>query len=256
MTAAQRLRQAGLVAALGAAMALACGSDVIDLLPPASGLSGGAGTAGSPVQAGMDTEGGKAGSDAMPQAGSAGSGGTSAGGGSGGVSVGGFAGCSSGFNCGGFNDGFGGGFGCINGPGGCISCSNDDECPLGKHCSHFLGNICVQCADKGQCRQGYTCDRLVGRCGKSCESTIDCDEGHVCDMAQGTCVSCFDNRDCEQDPDPDTRFCVARRCVECMVPGDCIVPGRPVCAAFQCVECAGDDDCGGRHCDIGRGQCE
>lgn len=234
------------------AVALACDSDVINLLPvgAAAGDGGGPSTGGS--SAGVsNVAGSNAGSDTAGNGGGGGRGGNG-GSGAGGNGVGGCMG----FGCG--NGGINAG-GSWNNCGGlpCNYCENDLQCGDNLHCS-LLTNLCVQCAAKGQCKQGYSCDFLVGRCGPSCSTTDECRDNKVCDITQGTCVQCVDNGPCEQDGDSLTRFCYMRRCVQCLNNADCTEGNRRVCSGFQqCVECAAETDCkDGMHCDLPRGRCE
>jgi len=244
MSNAVRPRRAGALAVLLSAVALACDSDVIDLLPAGAGGGGGGPSAGGSSAGAHTTAGSNAGSDATSNGGSAGRGGSGVGG------------CF-GFGCGNAGSNFAGSFGNNCGNGQCSFCEDDLQCPDNLHCS-LLTNVCVQCAAKDQCKLGYSCDFLVGRCGPSCATTDECRDGKVCDMTQGTCVQCVDNGPCERDNDSETRICYMRRCVQCVENTDCTEGVRRVCSAFQqCVECEGDLDCkDGQHCDIPRGRCE
>jgi hypothetical protein len=259
-----RLGHAGLLAALLSLVAVSCGSDVVDLLPPMTGAGNGGGAGEAASAAAGASSGGvrnEAGRAATSQAGASGA----AAGSGGKAGNAGAAGCS-GFGCGNAGEGpsLGGAFGgpiCNNGTSSCTPCLSDVQCASDQHCSRFLGNLCVQCAEKGQCKPGFTCDRLVGRCGPSCKSTFECNDGRVCDMTQGTCVTCIDNQQCESDGDPDTRVCYQRRCVQCQEDADCTQGARHRCAGLQCVECINDKDCPGNngdngHCDTAHAHCE
>ena len=261
MSQAPRLGRAGVLTGLLSVIALACSSDIVELLPLAGGASNG-GAGGSAGQdavpsSGASTGGSNAGGSPTSQGGLAGA--TQAGGGNGGAAGGGCFG----FGCAGEN-GFSGSFGGPNcGNGSCTPCLNDAQCPLEQHCSALLNNVCVQCSIKGpsQCKPNYNCDVLVGRCAPGCDSTFECNDDRVCDLNQGTCVSCIDNRECEQDGDPRTSVCYQRRCVECAQHSDCTKQGgeQRWCSKLQCVQCLSDKDCdpdGKSHCDVPKGFCE
>ena len=263
MSDTNRLGYAGLLAALVSLIAVSCGSDIVDLLPPTTGAGNGGGAGRTTTSAAGTGFGGvhnEAGSGAMSQAGVSG---TVASTNSGGGTANG--GCS-GFGCGegGENPGFAGSFGgpICNGMGSCTPCLSDLQCVPDQHCSRFLGNVCVQCAEngKGQCKPGYSCDRLVGRCGLSCKTTADCYDGRVCDMAQGTCVACIDNQQCAWNQ--EQRVCYLRRCVQCQEDADCTQGDRRHCANLQCVQCTHDKDCPGSngsafgHCDTAQARCQ
>ncbi len=255
-----RLGQTGLLAALVSLVAVSCGSDIVDLLPPTTGVGGGAGRTTTSAAGTGFGDAHEAGSSAMNQAGVSGSVASTSGGG--GTETG---GCS-GFGCGegGENPGFAGALGGLfcNGMGSCTPCRSDLECVPDQHCSRFLGNVCVQCAENGkdQCKPGYSCDRLVGRCGLSCKTTANCYDGRVCDMAQGTCVACIDNQQCAGNQ--EQRVCYLRRCVQCQEDADCTQGDRRHCANLQCVQCTNDRDCPGSngnefgHCDTARARCQ
>jgi hypothetical protein len=264
MSPAPRRRTAGLVAALASIVAVSCGSDMIDLLPPVADTSGGsANGAGAAAQAGADVGGGPAsgGGSSLPE-GAAGNAGALSGGGNAGASgqggKGGSSGCpGAGCNIGG-NVSFGGGFGFPCEPntnGTCTPCASDDQCPLSQQCSH---NVCT-CTDDRQCRSGFSCDRLVGRCAPSCQNTFECRDGRICDPTQGACVTCTPGGDqCPSDNgDPDAHICYFRRCVECVADEDCTQGTRHLCAGYHCIECLSDKDCGDNvHCDRGSGHCQ
>jgi hypothetical protein len=266
-----RLRPAGLLAVLASIVALSCGSDVIDLLPPPAGGVGNGGGAGAGGGGGGGVSNVGA-SDSAERAGadSAGAdvGGTLSNGGSGFFPSGGmgaFSGNSGGFamggqggrgggcfgpGCGGFGGAFS--FPCeMNGPNTCTPCQDDTQCGSGQHCSH---NICLQCWNDQQCSAGYNCDLQVGRCQPSCQGTLDCRDGRVCDQTRGVCVGCTQNEGCPSPSDPDARICHLRRCVECESNQDCTLGS---CVFNHCIECLSDKDCGDRglHCDTGSGRC-
>jgi hypothetical protein len=234
MSSAPRLTQAGLVAALLSLVALSCGSDLVDLLPPSPAAAGSA-AAGNEGKAGSESAG-------------TGSGGHDTEGGST-AHQGGFGGTAqSGGNAGGNTGGVCFGFACPT---------------AGQSNSGGSLGYPVQCADKGQCKPGYNCDRFVGRCGPICTDTSDCENGRVCDTDQSVCVPCIDSPGvCQDDFHPEARVCYLRRCVECVTSNDCPQGERDVCNRdFECVECVSDLDCkandnGKDHCDVPRERCE
>jgi hypothetical protein len=258
------LGRAGVLTGLLAVIAVACSSDLVELLPVGGGAStGGAGSAagqdtvtsgagtGGSSAAGMATQGGFAGA---PQAGR-GNGGN-AGGGNGGSA----GGACFGFGCAG-ESGFSGSFGapyCGNGNS-CEPCLNDTQCE--SEYDHCANNVCVQCATEGpsQCWHGMNCDVLVRRCAPACDSTSDCNEGGVCDVNQHTCVWCIENGDCQQDGLPGN-VCYLHRCVDCAQDTDCMKQGRSGrCSGFRCVQCLTNEDCKDperSHCNVPKGYCE
>lgn len=264
MSPAPRLTQAGVLAALLSLVAVSCGSDLVDLLPP-NQTAAGSSAAGMDNKGGTETEGAGAGSGG--RSGEAGN--TVHQGGLGGTGqTGGYAGTGGGcfgFACPGAGQtGVGGAFGNPNCNGGiCTPCTNGGQCEPGQRCSRADG-ICVQCDAEGGCKSGYGCDLLLGRCGFTCRDTSDCENGRVCDTAQGVCVQCIDASACEKDFDAESHICYLHRCVECLVNTDCPPGERNVCTkSFQCVQlqCVSDEDCkdnpnGEDHCDVPRGRCE
>lgn len=268
MSDTRSLGRAALAVAVASAIAVACGSDLVDLLPPMSraGSAGAAGT-GAISSAGTTSSGGMrndAGSSPTSQGGISGALTT---GGNGGTFNGGCSGFGFGCGDGGENPGFGGSFGgSFGGPfcpafGSCTRCVSDAQCLAPEpHCSRFLGNICVECAENGsgQCKPGQSCDRNVGRCGQSCKSSADCLDNRFCDLMEGTCVACFDNRQCESNP--AGHLCYLRRCVQCLDDADCTLGDRRHCANLECVQCTSDKDCtgtngGAGHCDTAHARC-
>jgi hypothetical protein len=252
------LGRAGVLTGLLAVIAVACSSDLVELLP----LTGGTSAGGAGSSAGQDTitsgagTGGSNAAGMTTQAGFAGA--PHAGGGNGGNGGSGGGACF-GFGCAG-ESGFSGSFG---GP----YCGNGNSCtPCGSNTNCFsenefcLNNVCVQCATAGpsQCRQGFNCDLVVGRCAPACDDTSDCNDGGVCDSNQGTCVWCIENHDCTEDGVPAGDVCYLHRCVDCTQDTDCRSRGRR-CSGFRCVWCLTDNDCKDpdrNHCNVPRGDCE
>jgi hypothetical protein len=263
MSHAPRLRPAGLLAALASVVAVACGSDTIDLLPPVADAIGGGGAsnAGTRADVGGGIMGGAGSIIPVAAAGNAGSfagrGGTPGGSGQAGRNGSGDCtgpGCDSGGNT-----SFGGTF---NFPceltGTCTTCLKDSQCPTDRYCVH---NICLECSNDKQCKPGYSCDRLIGHCSPSCQNSLECRDGRVCDPTQGACVTCTPNGDECPSPDgndPEARICYFRRCVECTGDQDCTQGARPYCVENRCIECLRDEDCGGGNmrCDRGSGHCQ
>jgi hypothetical protein len=226
------LTRAGVLAALLSLVAVSCGSDLVDLLPPTA--AAGSAAAGNDGKAGSESGGtGSAGNNA--EGGSA----AHQGGVGGTAQSGGNAGGNTGGSCFGF------------------------ACPsAGQSNSGGSLGYPVQCAEKGQCKPGYNCDRSVGRCGQICTDSSDCENGRVCDIDQSVCVPCIDGNACQSDFDPNARVCYLRRCVQCRISNDCPQGERDVCNRnFECVECVSDQDCkandnGREHCDELRERCE
>ena len=261
-----KLARAGVLTGFLALSALACSSDLVELLPLMAGASGG----GAGGAAGQDTT-------ASGSSSASGSGGRHAGGSAGSpTSQGGFAGAPQaggghgdaagasgscfGPGCAG-DSGFGGSFGgphCGYGNS-CWPCDNNTQCPFDyEYCAD---NECVQCTTEGpsQCRQGNNCDVLVRHCEPRCDATTDCKDGRVCDLNQGTCVWCIDSFQCQQDGVPGN-ICYLHRCVDCTQNAQCVNRGeRRLCSGTRCVECSLNEDCttpGKSHCDTFRGSCE
>jgi len=219
-----RLRPAGLLAALGAVVAVACGTDYIELLPLSAGsssVSGGFGGQEIGGRGGMPSVAGTAGN--LTAGASSGSGGDTNEGGegamggfapSGGRGYGGFAGCA-GFGCG----GFGGSGGAPQG-----QCSENDL------------RWCAPCDDQLGCRAPYRCNERIQLCLPSCESAEQCRPARVCDPTFKTCGPCFSDEQCATQGRPDLRACelTSGRCVECNDRVPCADP--EVCAVAQCVK--------------------
>lgn len=237
------LRPAGLSAAFGVAVAVACGPSTIDLLPPSAGSPAGGGLGGGGLGGGGLGGAGDGGLAGGERGGKGGGGGVGlvapVGGVAGSLPSGGHAGCT-GFGCGGSLD-EGGSAGapdnpCADNAPWCMSCVDDDDC-------HPPSSIC---------------NLRLSLCLTSCATSADCvREGHVCDPTTNTCVACFDDQQCLDDGNPVTRACETRvgLCVECNQRVAC--PPGLRCFNLQCVECTSDKDCEpGRHCDEIRGHCE
>jgi len=261
---APRLSHAGALSALLSVVAVACGPDIVNLLPPrgdAGSSPGGGGGAGSAGRDGGDGgAAGGGGTRAGTTAGGDSAGATSEGGNAGSAHAGSGSGGCLGAGCAGSGNGFGGWSGspnCGSLPGSCNICSGDAQCPSDLHCSP-MWNVCVGgCTAKGQCRTGESCDISVGWCVPTCSNSLECPNNRVCDPMQNICVQCIDNSQCEQDGDPVTRLCHTTRCVQCENDTDCTLGMAHVCSLGNCVECEGDKDCpGGGHCDIRHGHCE
>ena len=238
------LGRAAIFAALGPLVAVACGSETIDLLPPQMGQEA-AGSAGD--SAGGSTTSSGAG-------GNAGASGSAASAGNGGTAVTCFGlGCAGSFNFGGFGGTFMDDDDCNPQEQQCAPCQVDEQCPNDDRCSLLLGGKCVECAQAEHCYAGFSCDLGVGRCAQACQESIDCPEERVCDESGGVCVECLDHFDCGLEE----RYCnkLSHRCVECLSDDDC--GESKVCAGGNCTECYLDKHCdAGLHCDIPRGHCE
>jgi hypothetical protein len=252
MALASGLSRAALLAAAGACVALACGTDTIDLLPER--VSERAGSSSGGASAGQDGAGAGSATDMGGSTTQAGSNAEAGGGKSGGAA--GSASCSGGpcggnnSNTGGFDNGGGFGNGCPFG--GCQSCFNNNQCPDWLHCSERFGNVCVECDDEVGCRPDQRCNLSIGRCAQVCEHNDECSEGRVCDPTLKACVFCTVDQQCLSDQNENTRRCVAGYCFECIEPSDCPKGPREICANWRCVECASDEDCGfDQHCDAG-----
>ena len=133
MSLAPRLTQAGLLAALLSLVAVSCGSDLVDLLPPSAAERGG-GAAGDDGNGGVESAGtssGARGGEGGSSPHQGGLGGTA----QSGSSMGGGGGCF-GFACPSAGQSNGGGsLGNPNCNGGtCVQCSNDSQCPAGLKC--------------------------------------------------------------------------------------------------------------------------
>lgn len=237
-----RLGPAGLLAALGALVAVACGTDTIELLPLNSGGSGssGGGTGGR-------LGGGSGGADST--ASGAGAGGVvtpAGGGGTGGAGNGGTAGAFS-------NGGKGGGYGCFGSAcGGFSGAGGGSYSP----CPDPTPPWCTPCSSNDDCREPERCNLRVGLCLPGCTTTTDCtNEGHVCDPTYKTCGPCFNDDQCAERGNPKRRACelsLGGRCVEC---NERVACTQGVCSLNQCVECRNDSDCMGRPCDEIHGRC-
>ncbi len=226
MPRASRLRHATLLAAI---VAVACGTDTIELLPLGTGGSA-AGAAGSVSAAGLGGGGTSLGGASAGLGGS--SGGSSGAGGS--FATGG-GGCS-GLGCGGF--GSENGFGGFGGDGG--DC--DDN--------HFL----CPCGPQGRCAFGTKCNPRLDVCLAKCENALECREGFLCE--DRTCTQCSLDEQCQQFGTFERNVCVEGRCEECRGPSDC-PDDRPMCVYRRCVQCDSDDDCPeSAVCDEARGRCE
>jgi|SRR6478609_2302485 len=226
-----RLRPAGLLAALGAVVVVACGTDYIELLPLSAGSAMANGGAGG------QEFGGRGGTQPSPLSGSAGSavagssggaGGNLADGGSadvdggtaGAITNGGRSGSGSGYG------GFGGcgGYGCGGFGGNQPQCSENDL------------RFCAQCDDKLGCRAPYRCNERIQLCLPACESAEQCRPARVCDPTFKTCGPCFSDDQCATQGRPDLRACelTTGRCVECNERVACMDP--EVCSLAQCVK--------------------
>jgi hypothetical protein len=246
MAGAQAARRAGSFAASLALVALACGSETIDLLQNRS-VGGAANATAGQSSAGTDS----ANSAGQAAAATSGTGGASAGTGSGGSCDG---------TCGGNNAGgvvsFGGYFnGCPYGTA-CQLCVDDPDCPDRLHCSQQFG-VCVECDETAGCRQGFRCNVSTGRCAPSCESSDDCANGKVCDQELGACVQCSTDEQCENDQWSSTHRCALGWCVECTQASDCNDQERPICAPseLRCVQCLFNEQCPfNQRCELNRCQ--
>ena len=267
MSDAPRLRSAGLAAALVSLVALSCGSDAIDLLPPLGGSANGgasstSGAAGADARAAGNNGNGADGGGPLNQSGGGGVSGSPVAG-SGGATAGG-GGCS-GAGCGGFS-GFGGstntsgasGTGnCASGMGQCVPCLHNEQCPANLVCAQT--GFCVQCENNRQCGTNEGCDPSVGRCGPTCQSTNDCTDGKVCDPNSRRLRFVHQRpTNARTTSDPDTRVCFFRRCVECR--GGCSTASRaiaPRASTIAAFECLSDKDCHDStpHCDRSTGHC-
>jgi hypothetical protein len=234
------------LAAFGAMIVVACGTDTIELLP----LS-----AGSSVGSGAGTHSGNAGAGANLNAGNAGTSGGMAPGGAGSGGMAGFfpnggrGGCS-GFSCAGSSGGGG-----LSGNSGGSSGGNGDN----PACADNDLPFCMPspCTDNSDCRPPFRCNTRLSLCLNGCNSSMDCLlERHVCDPTTNTCVACFEDAQCVDDGSPKTRACEysTGHCVECNERVPCL---QGTCINLQCIECVNDQDCGaGRICDKVRGRCE
>lgn len=229
MSALSALRRAGVLAAFGAFVAISCGSETIDLLPPEPPGSAGGVTAGG----GATHREGGAGVPG-PEGG--------AGGGDGAQGEAGGGACNE-LGCDGFWEGY-------------EPCQRDEHCPDRWRCVALFGGVCVECFEHAQCRQGFNCDFSVGRCAPACQGGRDCSGGRVCHPLLSICVQCATDGDCASDG--ETRRCaVGGRCVECLQDDDCDEGSKNVCAGSRCTECVSDWHCApDRRCDVARGRCE
>jgi hypothetical protein len=230
---------------LAATLALACGTDTIELLPPrgeAGGPpAGGSATSGAPGEgASGSTNAGMSGSAAAGAAGSGGSGGSFAGGGTD------MGGCS-GLACGGFGNftGAGGDGSCDDFHEGC-PCGPQDRCDFGLTCNTQLGTCLRSCING----RALTCgtDELLCRdsicqpCGSDPECVRFGAPGRE-RCVKGRCQECATTNDCYG---PDR--CVDNRCIQCMDSNDCVAPTGQ-CFEKHCVECAKDEDCPSGKCE-------
>jgi len=239
-----RLRPAGLLAASISLVAVACGTDTLDLLPRGA-LAGmaGAGSGGQPLAGtgGVEITAGNAGAASGSQSGMGGllNGGAGDGGNGGSFQNGGKGGgygCV-GFTCGGSNAGGGGGSG-----------GTDPRCP------EPGSPWCTPCNDSDDCPPQFSCSSF-SYCRPTCTSSWECPKDGVCDETYGTCGPCFSDPQCAAEGIPKRNACeiVLGRCVECNERVDCM---RGNCVSLQCVICDDDKDCmGGKRCDRGLGKC-
>lgn len=216
------------------ALAAACGTDTIDLLPTGAGGSAPAAagaTGGGSELGGSANVSGTSGADTSGS-GSSGSGSSGASAGAGGSNLGGggTGGCS-GFGCGGFgsNDGFGG---------------DDGEC----------NEIFCPCGPQGRCGYGLKCNLRLAMCTPKCESALECGgEGLLCE--DDSCATCSEDEQCKQFGGFGRRVCVDDRCEECREQSDC-PDDSPMCIARRCIQCLTNEDCPSKSCDKARGRCD
>jgi peptidoglycan-associated lipoprotein len=87
----------------------------------------------------------------------------------------------------------------------CVECTDDTQCPTGKHCS---ANACVaaaECQNDQQCPPGKVCQ--AGQC-RACAADLDCGPGGKCEA--GACTQgkpCTKDDQCADDEDCAGGFC-------------------------------------------------
>lgn len=221
-TPARSVRAVALVAAFFG-LAVGCGQETFDLLPPGAGAS--AGMAGQLAGGGS----GGAAAGASGQAGA--NGGTS---GSGRAGSAGAGPCFPGQSCGSAGEG---GASCPPTVFSCKRCATSKDCTEGDSplCDLSSGR-CIQCRPGTEdCEPFGVCNPFTRRCAAPCEAKSDCEFNHdypLCDTAVGACVSCTMSSHCGEG---SRRTCYLGLCVECdgtkasQCPTD-----KPYCVALRC----------------------